>query len=191
VCQSHTGRLNGFWFLLNQPKGWILMNQGLNTNEWIYIYIYIYICPGSGHEVAQLVEALRYKPEGRGFRSLWFYWNFLLTYTFWPHHGPGVDSASNRNEYQEYCWLGLTQPLTEMSTRNISWWVKAAGAWGWQTYLFYVPTVLKSGSLILLKTSGLVQACNGFALLLPYLSGNDPIFRSFRTPLGRLLQEMC
>ena len=24
--------------------------------------------------------------------------------------------------------LGLTQPLTEMSTRNISWWVKAAGA---------------------------------------------------------------
>jgi hypothetical protein len=27
-----------------------------------------------GHEVAQLVEALRYKPEGRGFD-----WNFLLT----------------------------------------------------------------------------------------------------------------
>jgi hypothetical protein len=24
--------------------------------------------------------------------------------------------------------LGLTQPLTEMSTRNISWWVKAADA---------------------------------------------------------------
>jgi hypothetical protein len=24
--------------------------------------------------------------------------------------------------------LGLTQPVTEMSTRNISWWVKAAGA---------------------------------------------------------------
>ena len=26
--------------------------------------------------------------------------------------------------------LGLTQPVTEMSTRNISWWVKAAGANG-------------------------------------------------------------
>jgi hypothetical protein len=26
VCQSHTGRLTGFWFLLNRPKGWILMN---------------------------------------------------------------------------------------------------------------------------------------------------------------------
>ena len=47
--------------------------------------------------MAQLVEALRYKPEGRGFD-----WNFSLTYSFWPHYGPGVDSASNRNEYQEY-----------------------------------------------------------------------------------------
>jgi hypothetical protein len=60
--------------------------------------------------------------------------------------------------------LGLTQPLTEMSTRNISWGVKAAGAWGWQPYQLHVPTVLKSGSLNLLEPSGPVQACNGFAL---------------------------
>jgi hypothetical protein len=26
---------------------------------------------------------------------------FKLTYSFRPHYGPGVDSASNRNEYQE------------------------------------------------------------------------------------------
>jgi hypothetical protein len=32
-----------------------------------------------GHVVAQLVEALRYKPEGRGFDSRWFQWNFSLT----------------------------------------------------------------------------------------------------------------
>jgi hypothetical protein len=25
-----------------------------------------------------------------------------LTYSFRSHYGPGVDSASNRNEYQEY-----------------------------------------------------------------------------------------
>jgi len=25
-----------------------------------------------------------------------------LTLSFRPHYGPGVDSASNRNEYQEY-----------------------------------------------------------------------------------------
>ena len=31
-----------------------------------------------GHAVAQLVEALRYKPEGRGFDSRWCHWNFLL-----------------------------------------------------------------------------------------------------------------
>jgi hypothetical protein len=31
-----------------------------------------------GHTVAQLVEALRYKSEGRGFDSR-CHWNFLLT----------------------------------------------------------------------------------------------------------------
>jgi hypothetical protein len=49
-----------------------------------------------------LVEALRYKSEGRGFYSRWCHWNFSLTYSFQPHYGPGVDSASNRNEYQKY-----------------------------------------------------------------------------------------
>jgi len=55
-----------------------------------------------GYAVAQLVESLRYKPEGRGFDSRWCHWNFSLTKPFRPHHGPGVDSASNRIEYQEY-----------------------------------------------------------------------------------------
>jgi hypothetical protein len=52
--------------------------------------------------VAHLDEALRYKPEGRGFDSRWCHWNFSLTYSFRPHCGPGVDSAANKNEYQEY-----------------------------------------------------------------------------------------
>jgi len=60
--------------------------------------------------------------------------------------------------------LRLTQPQTEMSTRNISWVLKAAGAWIWQTYHLHVPTVLKSGSLSLLEPSGLVQALNGITL---------------------------
>jgi hypothetical protein len=30
------------------------------------------------YAVAQLVEVLRYKPEGRGFDSQWCHWNFLL-----------------------------------------------------------------------------------------------------------------
>jgi hypothetical protein len=52
-----------------------------------------------GYGVAQLVGALRYKLEGRGFDSRW----------------AGSTMA-----------LGLTQPLTEMSTMNNSWGVKAA-----------------------------------------------------------------
>jgi hypothetical protein len=60
--------------------------------------------------------------------------------------------------------LGLTQPLTEMSTRKNSWGVKAAGAYCWQPYHLHVPIVLKSGSLNLLEPSGPVQACNGIAL---------------------------
>jgi hypothetical protein len=31
------------------------------------------------HAMAQLVEALRYNPEGRGLDSRWGYWNFSLT----------------------------------------------------------------------------------------------------------------
>ena len=54
--------------------------------------------------MAQLDEALRYKPEGRGFDSRWCQWNFSLTYRL--HHGPEVDSISNRNEQQEY-FLGV------------------------------------------------------------------------------------
>ena len=59
------------------------------------------------HAVAQLVEVLRYKSEGRGFDSRWYHWNFR-----W-HNPSGRTKA-----------LGLTHPLTEMSTRNISWGVR-------------------------------------------------------------------
>jgi len=67
--------------------------------------------------------------------------------------------------------LGLTQPLTEMSTRSISWGggVKAAGTLGWQTYHLPVPTVLKSGNLNLLESSEPVQACNEIALPFTYM----------------------
>jgi len=60
------------------------------------------------HKEAQLVEALRYTPEGPGFDS-----DGVI----------GIFHFSGRTMV-----LGLTQPLTEMSTRNISWGVKATGA---------------------------------------------------------------
>ena len=67
-------------------------------------------CRIVGHMVAQLVEALNYKPEGIGFDSRWCYWHFSLT-SFRPQYGPGV-----------------AQSRTEMSTMNISLGVKAAGS---------------------------------------------------------------
>jgi hypothetical protein len=61
--------------------------------------------------VAQLVEALRYKPERRGFI---------------PDGVIGIFPWHNR--FGRTMALGSTQPLTEMNTRNISCGVKAAGA---------------------------------------------------------------
>jgi len=46
-----------------------------------HLYLSVNI-PGThfcwGRAVAQLVEALRYKLEGRGFDSRWSHWNFSL-----------------------------------------------------------------------------------------------------------------
>jgi hypothetical protein len=42
-------------------------------------YFFPYYCSRGTLLVAQLVEALRYKPEGRGFDSRWCHWNFSLT----------------------------------------------------------------------------------------------------------------
>jgi hypothetical protein len=51
-----------------------------------------------GQAVAQLVEALCYKPEGRGFGFL--RGNLILQ----PHYGFRVDLNPNRDEYQEIFW---------------------------------------------------------------------------------------
>ena len=39
---------------------------------------------------------------GGGFDSHRGHWNFSLTLSFRPHYDPGLDVASNRNEYQGY-----------------------------------------------------------------------------------------
>jgi len=55
-----------------------------------------------GYGVAQLVEALRYKPEVHGFDIRWGHWAFSITYSFRSHYEPGVDSSYYRNGYQDY-----------------------------------------------------------------------------------------
>jgi len=47
--------------------------------------------------------------------------------------------------------LTSTQFLTEMSTRNISWGLKTAGASGWQTYRLHVPVVQNSGTFMFVR----------------------------------------
>ena len=70
---------------------------GLVRHRNIYIYIYIYI-----YVVVQLFEAMRYKPEGCGFKFQCGHWDFSSTLSFRPHYGPGAVSAFNRNEYYGY-----------------------------------------------------------------------------------------
>ena len=48
-----------------------------------------------------VVNVLRYNSEGCRFDPKWCYWNFSLKKSSRSHYGSGVDSASNRNEYQE------------------------------------------------------------------------------------------
>ena len=72
--------------------------------------------------------------------------------SFRSHYGPGVDSASNRNEYQEY-FLG--------------------GKGGRCVRLTILPpscaAVTESGSLNFREPSGPVEACNGTSYLYLYL----------------------
>ena len=60
---------------------------------------------------------------------------------------------------------GLTQPLTEMSTSNISWGYRRPVC-RTDNLTTFMGRLLKSGSLNLLEPSGPVQACNGITL--PY-----------------------
>ena len=76
---------------------------------------------------------------------------FIDIKSFWPHYGPGVDSASNRNEYREYFLGGKGGRCVRLTALPPSWAV-----------------VTKSGNLNFLESSGSVQACNGTALPLPF-----------------------
>jgi len=58
-----------------------------------------------GDRGGTVVKVLCYKSEGRWFVPSWCHWNFSLTY----------------NPSDRTIALESTQPLTEMSTRSISW----------------------------------------------------------------------
>jgi len=69
------------------------------------------VCALLGDRGGTVVKVLCYKSEGRWFNSRWCHWNFSLALSFRSHYGPGVESASNRNEYQEYFLGGKKRPV--------------------------------------------------------------------------------
>ena len=66
--------------------------------------------------------------------------------------------------------LGSTQPLTEMSTRCISWRGKGSGCVRLTTFPPSCAVVMKSGNLNFLEPSRPLQACNGTAFAFYHMS---------------------
>ena len=71
----HRDRIASLYAIINYPsnsrcKSYAVQQASFNNLSYSYT---------KGYAVAQLVEALRYKPEGCGFDSRWCYWNFSLT----------------------------------------------------------------------------------------------------------------
>jgi hypothetical protein len=75
-----------------------------------------------------VVRALCYKPEGRGFETRWGEWMVLIYLILPAALGPGVHSASNRNEY-------------EKQKNNCFWRVKCGRSVGLTTLPPSEPTV--------------------------------------------------
>ena len=74
------------------------LSQRIHRSVWRTNRILIYGDGGS-----TVVKVPCYKSKGRWFYPRWCHWKcFTDTKSFRSHCGPGVDSASNRNEYQEY-----------------------------------------------------------------------------------------
>jgi len=86
-------------------------------------FFFMYYCH-DGYPVMQFVEALHYNLKGREFDSQW---GIGICHWFKPS---GRSMA-----------LGSTNPVTEMSTSNISWVVRAAGPYGWLPYHLHVLNV--------------------------------------------------
>ena len=112
---------------------------------------------GLGDRGSTVVRVLCYKSEGRWFDPSWCHWIF-----HWHKILPiGVDSASNRNEYQEHFLGGKGGRCVRLTTLPPS-----------------CAVVMKSGNLNFLEPSGPFQACNGTAL--PFFYLKRPTFLSHK-----------
>jgi len=95
------------------------LHGGTDTYGEIFRYYYYYYHHHHHYWGTRCRSWLRYKLGGRGFDSQWCHWNFSVTYSFRPHYGPEVDSASNRNEYQEYFLEGKGSRCVGLQTYHL------------------------------------------------------------------------
>ena len=119
-----------------------------------------------GHAVGQLVEALPYKSEGRGSNSRRCHWNFSLIKWFRPRYYPGDDSASNRNEYQEYFLGGKSGRCVGLTNLPLSF---ADCLESWEP-----------------QPSETLQACNGIALL--FIEVNSIIISAIHSAIAEVYE---
>ena len=106
-------------------------------------HIYVY---GDSGRVAQWLRRCATNRKVAGSIPAGINGFFIDIKSFRSHYGPGVDSASNRNVYQEYFLGGKGGRCVRLTTLPPS------------------CVVTKSGNLSFLETSGPVQACNGTGL---------------------------
>ena len=109
---------------------------------------------------------LCYKSEVRWFDPSWCHWIFIDIKSFRSHCGPGIDSASNRNEYQEHFlgvkWVRCVRLTTYHHPMSLSRNLGTLTSWnplghsGPLTGLLYLY-LLQSYSLHFLQDSPLVQ----------------------------------
>ena len=68
------------------------------------LYLYLYLLPNRGTQWCSLLSHCISSQKFMGSFPDGGNLDILLNYPLQPHYGPGVDSASNRNEYQGYLW---------------------------------------------------------------------------------------
>ena len=112
------------------------------STGWLIIISTLYSLLGS--EVAQWLRRCATIRKVAGSIPAGVIGFFIDIKSLRSHYGPGVDSASNRNEYQEY-FLGVTTGPDNLPPS--------------------CAVVTKSGNLNFLRPSGPLRACNGAAVL--------------------------
>jgi hypothetical protein len=91
------------WLVMNRVRNYLLLKLicqlDISWNSCKHYEKYEFYAVNGGAHGSVIVKALCYKPESRWFEILW--WKYSIYLIFPAALGPGVHSASNRNENQK------------------------------------------------------------------------------------------